>query len=247
MRAIVDRKYGIRLVEDQLPRTTAEDRRGPRGHGQDDDVLALMEDFETFIGSYGYDLHGQLFIERQQAAAAASGGGGSGGGPSSSGVLNVVKIEHIANSIKRHGPGIISTVVNYAFQFLRQKLFTFSHFLYDEQIHSRLAADAKKLAAESSVSTGGTGPSTANVSSGGTGTTSYTYERALAFNRRIRNLGLSDDGETYVDLFRKLICQIGKPDGLKVLLTQSVYLIMWRASSCPKTLRKPRQYDIFLC
>ncbi|XP_050079378.1 WASH complex subunit 4 [Anopheles maculipalpis] len=201
MRAIVDRKYGISLVEDQLPRTTAEDRRGPRGHGQDDDVLALMEDFETFIGSYGYDLHGQLFIERQQA----TGTGGGSGGPS--GVVNVVKIEHIANSIKRHGPGIISTVVNYAFQFLRQKLFTFSHFLYDEQIHSRLAADAKKLTAENNVSTGSAGSATA--SSGGASTTGYTYERALAFNRRIRNLGLSDDGETYVDLFRKLICQIG--------------------------------------
>uniref|UniRef100_A0A8W7PPN1 Uncharacterized protein n=1 Tax=Anopheles coluzzii TaxID=1518534 RepID=A0A8W7PPN1_ANOCL len=197
MRSIVDRKYGIRLVEDQLPRTTAEDRRGPRGHGQDDDVLALMEDFETFIGSYGYDLHGQLFIERQQAAAPASGGSTSGGG-----VLNVVKIEHIANSIKRHGPGIISTVVNYAFQFLRQKLFTFSHFLYDEQIHSRLAADAKKLATDSNDSAG-TGASS------GVNAANYTYDRALAFNRRIRNLGLSDDGETYVDLFRKLICQIG--------------------------------------
>uniref|UniRef100_A0A182VQE0 Uncharacterized protein n=1 Tax=Anopheles minimus TaxID=112268 RepID=A0A182VQE0_9DIPT len=196
MRSIVDRKYGIRLVEDQLPRTTAEDRRGPRGHGQDDDVLALMEDFETFIGSYGYDLHGQLFIERQQATSAGGGG-----------VVNVVKIEHIANSIKRHGPGIISTVVNYAFQFLRQKLFTFSHFLYDEQIHSRLASDAKKLSTESAASTGA-GTSAVNVSSG-VGTTSYTYDRALAFNRRIRNLGLSDDGETYVDLFRKLICQIG--------------------------------------
>uniref|UniRef100_A0A182N6V2 CYRIA/CYRIB Rac1 binding domain-containing protein n=1 Tax=Anopheles dirus TaxID=7168 RepID=A0A182N6V2_9DIPT len=190
MRTIVDRKYGIRLVEDQLPRTTAEDRRGPRGHGKDDDVLALMEDFEQFIGAYGYDLHGQLFIERQQAAA--------GGG-----LLNVVKIEHIANSIKRHGPGIISTVVNYAFQFLRQKLFTFSHFLYDEQIHSPLAADAKKLANEGGPSAGGTA-TTASVT-----TATYTYDRALAFNRRIRNLGLSDDGDTYVDLFRKLICQIG--------------------------------------
>uniref|UniRef100_A0A182QF59 Uncharacterized protein n=1 Tax=Anopheles farauti TaxID=69004 RepID=A0A182QF59_9DIPT len=190
MRTIVDRKYGIRLVEDQLPRTTAEDRRGPRGHGQDDDVLALMEDFEQFIGAYGYDLHGQLFIERQQAAA--------GGG-----VLNVVKIEHIANSIKRHGPGIISTVVNYAFQFLRQKLFTFSHFLYDEQIHSRLAADAKKLANEGGNSASGSTPTT------GVASVTYTYDRALAFNRRIRNLGLSDDGDTYIDLFRKLICQIG--------------------------------------
>ncbi|XP_058117737.1 WASH complex subunit 4 [Anopheles ziemanni] len=197
MRTIVDRKYGVRLVDDQLPRTTAEDRRGPRGHGQDDDILALMEDFETFIGSYGYDLHGQLFIERQLAAPA-------GGGPTGGGVVNVVKIEHIANSIKRHGPGIISTVVNYAFQFLRQKLFTFSHFLYDEQIHSRLAADAKKLSTEST-----DGAGTASTGASTVPTPSYTYDRALAFNRRIRNLGLSDDGETYIDLFRKLICQIG--------------------------------------
>uniref|UniRef100_A0AAG5CW37 Uncharacterized protein n=1 Tax=Anopheles atroparvus TaxID=41427 RepID=A0AAG5CW37_ANOAO len=199
MRAIVDRKYGVRLVDDQLPRTTAEERRGPRGHGQDDDILALMEDFETFIGSYGYDLHGQLFIERQLAAPAGSGVTG--------GVVNVVKIEHIANSIKRHGPGIISTVVNYAFQFLRQKLFTFSHFLYDEQIHARLASDAKKMSTESGDAA--PGGNSSNPSSTGGASSGYTYDRALAFNRRIRNLGLSDDGETYVDLFRKLICQIG--------------------------------------
>uniref|UniRef100_A0A182ME58 WASH complex subunit 7 central domain-containing protein n=1 Tax=Anopheles culicifacies TaxID=139723 RepID=A0A182ME58_9DIPT len=99
--------------------------------------------------------------------------------------------------------------VNYAFQFLRQKLFTFSHFLYDEQIHSRLASDAKKMSAESAAATGA-GASSANANASSTvGTASYTYDRALAFNRRIRNLGLSDDGETYVDLFRKLICQIG--------------------------------------
>ncbi|XP_035781803.1 WASH complex subunit 4-like [Anopheles albimanus] len=198
MRTIVDRKYGVRLVDDQLPRTTAEDRRGPRGHGQDDDILALMEDFESFIGSYGYDLHGQLFIERQQGRSGGGTGPGAGGGPG--GVVNVVKIEHIANSIKRHGPGIISTVVNYAFQFLRQKLFTFSHFLYDEQIQSRLVADAKKLLATSDSAEGAT--ASAN-------TVGYTYERALAFNRRIRQLGLSDDGESYIDLFRKLICHIG--------------------------------------
>lgn len=38
----------------------------------------------------------------------------------------------------------------------------------------------------------------------------YPYERAEKFNFNIRRLGLNEDGLSYLDLFRKLITEIGK-------------------------------------
>jgi WASH complex subunit 7 len=41
----------------------------------------------------------------------------------------------------------------------------------------------------------------------------YSYERAEAFSRGIRKLGLSPTGESYLDLFRTLISHIGNAMG----------------------------------
>lgn len=38
----------------------------------------------------------------------------------------------------------------------------------------------------------------------------YPFERAEKFNKQIRNLGLTPDGESYLDQFRTLITQIGE-------------------------------------
>jgi hypothetical protein len=53
-----------------------------------------------------------------------------------------VNCRHIANSIRTHGTGILNTMVNLTFQLLKSRLGTFSQFLYDETIKSRLAKDA---------------------------------------------------------------------------------------------------------
>lgn len=90
--------------------------------------------------------------------------------------------------------------MNYTFQFLRQKFFAFSHFLYDEQIKARLTSDAKYFLENAEALN-----------------QTYDYNRAHAFNRKIKNLGLSEAGETYMDLFRKLICHIGKYFKHKIL------------------------------
>jgi WASH complex subunit 7 len=37
---------------------------------------------------------------------------------------------------------VLNTIVNFSFQFLKSRLVTFSQFLYDEHIKSRLAKDA---------------------------------------------------------------------------------------------------------
>ena len=41
----------------------------------------------------------------------------------------------------------------------------------------------------------------------------YSYERANAFNRAIKNLGLSENNESFLDLFRQLISNIGNAMG----------------------------------
>lgn len=163
--------FGIDTIEDQLPKQTLE---------QGLDVLEIMHNIEHFVSHYVYNLNFQIFIEQS----------------SSNNFLNTVNIGHIANSLRRHGNGIINTTVNYTFQFLRQKFFAFSHFLYDEQIKARLTSDAKYF-----------------LENGEALNQTYDYNRAHAFNRKIKNLGLSETGETYMDLFRKLICHIGNAIG----------------------------------
>ena len=70
--------------------------------------------------------------------------------------MNTLSVPHAAASIRTHGLGVVNTTVlvqfmvshtlfqiNYAYKFLRQKLYIFSQFLYDEHIHSQLARDIK--------------------------------------------------------------------------------------------------------
>ncbi|XP_057296069.1 WASH complex subunit 4-like isoform X2 [Hydractinia symbiolongicarpus] len=110
--------------------------------------------------------------------------------------LNTINIRHIANSIRTHGAGIMNTTVNFTYQFLRKKFFIFSQFLYDEHIKARLIKDIRffKDAKEDMDQ-------------------KYPYDRAEKFNKGIRKLGLTPDGQSYLDQFRMLITQIGNAMG----------------------------------
>ncbi|XP_033098788.1 WASH complex subunit 4-like isoform X2 [Anneissia japonica] len=110
--------------------------------------------------------------------------------------LNTINIRHIANSIRTHGTGIMNTTVNFTYQFLRKKFFIFSQFMYDEHIKSRLIKDCryfKEVKDENNQM--------------------YPFERADRFNKGIRKLGLTPDGDSYLDQFRNLISQIGNAMG----------------------------------
>jgi len=110
--------------------------------------------------------------------------------------LNTINIRHIANSIRTHGIGIMNTTVNFTFQFLRKKFFIFSQFLYDEHIKSRLIKDWKYFK-ENHMETD----------------QKYPFERGDKFNKGIRKLGLTPDGDSYLDQFRTLVTQIGNAMG----------------------------------
>ena len=158
-------------VEDHLPNQRLE---------QGLDVLEIMRNIHVFVSKYLYNLNNQIFIEKT----------------SNSKHLNTICIKHIANSLRTHGSGIINTTVNYIYQFLRKKFFTFSQFIYDEQIKSRLAKDLKHYRENLEINK-----------------QVYSYDRANSFNKSIKNLGLSENNESFLDLFRQLISHIGNAMG----------------------------------
>uniref|UniRef100_A0A6V7IWT1 WASH complex subunit 4 N-terminal domain-containing protein n=1 Tax=Bracon brevicornis TaxID=1563983 RepID=A0A6V7IWT1_9HYME len=171
MHALAKHKLGLETVQNHLPTQTLE---------QGLDALEIMRNIQVFVAKYLYNLNTQTFIEHTSANKH----------------LNTIGIRHIANSIRTHGTGIMSTTVNFVYQFLRVKLHTFSQFLFDEHIKSRLLRDIRFIRSQREKED-----------------TPYTYERAEKFQKGIRKLGMSAEGLSYLDHFRQLITQIGNALG----------------------------------
>ncbi len=57
--------------------------------------------------------------------------------------INTISVNHVANSIRTHGTGIISTTVNFTYQYLSHKFIAFSQFLFDDHIKSRLVKERR--------------------------------------------------------------------------------------------------------
>ncbi|XP_066588879.1 WASH complex subunit 4 [Prorops nasuta] len=170
MHTLANYKLGLETVQNHLPTQTLE---------QGVDALEIMRNIHVFVSKYLYNLNTQTFIEQS----------------SSNKHLNTIGIRHIANSIRTHGTGIMSTTVNFVYQFLRVKLHTFSQFLFDEHIKSRLMRDIRFIKTQRE-----------------NGATPYTYVRAEQFQKGIRKLG-GTGGMSYLDQFRQLITQIGNALG----------------------------------
>ncbi|XP_035742085.1 WASH complex subunit 4-like [Vespa mandarinia] len=171
MHALANYKLNLDTVHNHLPTQTLE---------QGLDALEIMRNIHVFVSKYLYNLNTQTFIEHT----------------SNNKHLNTIGIRHIANSIRTHGTGIMSTTVNFVYQFLRVKLHTFSQFMFDEHIKSRLMRDIRFIKSQRE-----------------SGAIPYTYERAEKFQKGIRKLGMTPDGLSYLDQFRQLITHIGNALG----------------------------------
>jgi WASH complex subunit 7 len=88
MRNLAKNKYDLDLVEAHLPSHSH--------YSEGLDVLVIMRNIHLFVRKYNYNLNTQVFIERSFDQLH----------------LNTINIEHIANSIRTHGSGIMSTTVN---------------------------------------------------------------------------------------------------------------------------------------
>uniref|UniRef100_A0A1B0CGU6 WASH complex subunit 4 n=1 Tax=Lutzomyia longipalpis TaxID=7200 RepID=A0A1B0CGU6_LUTLO len=110
-------------------------------------------------------------------------------------VLDIMRNIHVFVA-QTHGIGVVNTTVNFTYQFLKRKIYVLSQFLYDERIKSRLVKDQKWFR-DNRERLG----------------QMYAYERADAFNKGIRKLGITDAGESYLDTFRLLVSHIGNAMG----------------------------------
>eukprot|EP00009_Paramoeba_aestuarina_P010720 CAMPEP_0201541928 /NCGR_PEP_ID=MMETSP0161_2-20130828/71743_1 /ASSEMBLY_ACC=CAM_ASM_000251 /TAXON_ID=180227 /ORGANISM="Neoparamoeba aestuarina, Strain SoJaBio B1-5/56/2" /LENGTH=940 /DNA_ID=CAMNT_0047949507 /DNA_START=515 /DNA_END=3337 /DNA_ORIENTATION=- len=171
MRNLARDKYGLVLTEVHLPGQTLE---------QGLDVLEIMRNIHIFVHRFYYNLNNQVFIEKMSESKS----------------LNTINIQHVANSIRTHGAGIMNTTVNFTYQFLRRKFVIFSQFLFDDHIKSRLLKDARFFREKKTEIMN-----------------QYPYERADRFNKEIRRLGVTAEGYTYLDQFRQLITEIGNAMG----------------------------------
>jgi len=107
-----------------------------------------------------------------------------------------IGIRSIAVSLKQHGLGVLNTTVNYTYQFLAQKFDVFNQFLYDDYVRSHLSRERrwfKKHREECKAR--------------------YPFERAQDFAKKIRKLGVGDDGRSFLDHFRALLTEVGNALG----------------------------------
>lgn len=121
MRSFARIKYGLSIVEDQLPSETLE---------QGLDVLDLMRFMDDFVSKFVYDMNSQVFIQ------ATSGNN----------FLNTVTVAHVVNSLRTHGIGIVNTAINGGYKLLCQKMPLVSKFLYTDRIKSALAKCTRHFA-----------------------------------------------------------------------------------------------------
>uniref|UniRef100_A0A914I8K0 WASH complex subunit 7 n=1 Tax=Globodera rostochiensis TaxID=31243 RepID=A0A914I8K0_GLORO len=119
MALLAHQRYQVRLFDTGLPNMSVD---------QGLDLLMVMTDVDTFVANYCYDLNEQFFIER------------SGHGKSQ---LSILRAQQVVNSVKTHGLGILNTLVNSAYKFLRVQLQRLSLCLFDERIKTLLMQEIR--------------------------------------------------------------------------------------------------------
>ena len=173
MASLAADKYGLQLTDNHLPMGCLD---------QGLDVLLIMRNIHVFVARYAYNMNQQFFLEKRSLKGAKH--------------LNVGNIESISSSIRQHGSGMINTTVNFAYQFLSQKFFVFSQFLFDDYIKSHLAKERRFF----------------RKARGELGNR-YPYDHAAALQREIRALGTTPDKMTFLDKFRGLVGEVGNALG----------------------------------
>ncbi|KAJ7526561.1 hypothetical protein O6H91_16G012300 [Diphasiastrum complanatum] len=146
------------------------------------DVLEIMRNIHTFVACFTYNLNTQVFIERFSNSVTRK-------------HVNTLTVKHVANSIRTHGIGIMSTTVNFTYQYLAKQFVAFSQFLFDDHIKSRLMKERRFYKENKG-----------KIDNG------YPVARAERLNKDIKKLGLTE-GLSFLDQFRRLIAEMGNALG----------------------------------
>ncbi|GMT14623.1 hypothetical protein PFISCL1PPCAC_5920 [Pristionchus fissidentatus] len=173
MAMMAEFRYGLRPLDGRLPHSII---------NQGLDVVNVMKALNTFTATYNYDLYHNLFVEKR----------------SSSRTLHILSWEHISNSLRMHGMGVVNTSVNLAYQLLRKKLSIVNEFMDDEHVKAMLSGESKYFEENRKQLR-----------------KMYPVKRAERLNNAMGELGRvgGEEGETYFDRFRVTITQLGNALG----------------------------------
>jgi len=173
MRNLAKEKFNLQLAEMHLP--------GSSHYSEALDVLEIMRNIHIFVARFNYNMNTQIFVERAIDQKH----------------VNVIDVDHISNSIRTHGMGIMNTTVNYTYQFLCRKFSLVYEFLFDDHIMSPLQRDVHQFRQNKKG-----------------WNNQYPYTMAERFIKDIRKkLGATASGLTFIDHFRNLITEIGNALG----------------------------------
>ncbi|KAK5970553.1 WASH complex subunit 7, partial [Trichostrongylus colubriformis] len=171
MATLAEQRYGLCLIDGMLPNCSI---------GQSLDVVKVTRSLGEFVTNFNYCLNQQLFIEKL----------------SPNRTLRVLTAEHMADSMRTHGLGVLNTSVNITYQFLRSKFGIFNQFIRDEHIHAQLQKDIRYFQE--------------NLQSL---KKMFPPKRADQFNHAFSQLSIQHGELTYMDRFRMLITQMGNALG----------------------------------
>ncbi|CAJ0963190.1 unnamed protein product, partial [Mesorhabditis belari] len=174
-------RYQLQLIDGHLPHFNLD---------QGLDVISVMKNLGQFVTSYNYSLNQQVFIEKDSASK----------------FLRVLSAQHVANSLRSHGTGVLNTAVNITYQLLRKKMAIVSQFLAEEHVKAQLQREVRYFEEN--------GESLQRL---------YPVKRAEKFNRAITQLGMEGE-ESYLDKFRQIVTQIGNALGVVRALTTAAAL-----------------------
>lgn len=111
--------FDLKLHDVFLPNQTIEQNRF--------DILHIVRNISNFVDQYNYNLLSQRFLELTNEGK----------------IISCISIQQLADSIKTHGLGILSTTVDAFHKFLKTKVRDFCKFLYDDQIQNLLNKELK--------------------------------------------------------------------------------------------------------
>ncbi|KAE9420854.1 hypothetical protein Angca_007187 [Angiostrongylus cantonensis] len=171
MSMLAKQRYGLDIIDGALPNCST---------GMSMDVVHVMRSLKQFVADFNYCLHQEFFIEKT----------------SPNRTLRMLTVDHMADSMRTHGLGVLNTGVNLTYQLLRNKFTVFNQFLKDEHIHAQLQKDIRYFHE--------------NMESLNK---MFPPKKAEQFNRALSQLTTLQNECTYMDKFRILITQMGNALG----------------------------------
>ena len=121
MRTLAYDKLGITVQPSHLPTQQLD---------QGIDIMLLLQQTNTFVRDYRYNLHQQVFIQETQETKQ----------------VRTIGVNQMLYSIRTHGVGILTPVMKQLYKFLRRQLSNFCRkFLLDDTIKNMLLKQAKRF------------------------------------------------------------------------------------------------------